>query len=40
MNRSVEYLLRRLGFYTLAAWIAVTLNFLIPRLMPGDPVES
>ena len=39
MNRSVEYLLRRLGFYALAAWVAITLNFLIPRLMPGDPAE-
>ena len=24
MNRSVEYLLRRLGFYALAAWVAIT----------------
>lgn len=39
MNRSVEYLLRRLGFYALAAWVAVSLNFLIPRLMPGDPAQ-
>ncbi|MEJ2472096.1 MAG: ABC transporter permease [Desulfuromonadales bacterium] len=39
MNRSVEYLLRRLGFYLLAAWVAITLNFLIPRLMPGDPAQ-
>ncbi len=27
----------RLGFYLIAAWAALTLNFLIPRLMPGDP---
>lgn len=39
MSRSVEYLLRRLGFYALAAWVAITLNFLIPRLMPGDPAQ-
>ena len=31
------YLLRRLGFYLLAAWVALTMNFVIPRLMPGDP---
>jgi len=37
MSRSIQYLLRRLGFYLLAAWAALTLNFLIPRLMPGDP---
>ena len=40
MNRSVQYLLRRLGFYALAAWVAITLNFLIPRLMPGDPAKT
>jgi len=39
VNRSLEYLLRRLGFYALAAWVAITLNFMIPRLMPGDPAQ-
>lgn len=33
----IGYLLRRAGFYALAAWVALTLNFFIPRLMPGDP---
>jgi peptide/nickel transport system permease protein len=33
----MRYLLKRLGFYALAAYAAVTLNFLLPRLMPGDP---
>jgi len=37
MNQSLNYLLRRLGFYFIAAWAALTLNFFIPRLMPGDP---
>ena len=32
-------LARRTGFYLLAAWVAITLDFLIPRMMPGDPVE-
>ncbi|MFJ4828890.1 ABC transporter permease [Streptomyces sp. NPDC088747] len=27
---------KRLGFYLIAAWSAVTLNFLLPRLMTGD----
>jgi peptide/nickel transport system permease protein len=36
----VRFLLRRIGFYAITAWAAVTLNFLIPRLMPGDPVQS
>ena len=35
----MRFLARRLGFYLLTAWAAITLNFLIPRLMPGDPVE-
>ena len=37
MNHSIYYLVRRLGFYFLAGWAALTLNFFIPRLMPGDP---
>jgi peptide/nickel transport system permease protein len=35
----VRYLLRKLGFYLVALWAAVTVNFVIPRLMPGDPVD-
>ena len=33
----IRTILTRLAFYLLAAWAAITLNFLIPRLMPGDP---
>jgi peptide/nickel transport system permease protein len=36
----MQYILRRLGFYALAAWVSLTLNFLIPRLMPGDPASA
>ena len=36
----MKFLLRRLGFYLLTAWAAVTLNFLIPRVMKGDPVQA
>ena len=36
----MRFLLRRLGFYALAAWVAVTLNFFLPRLMPGDPATA
>jgi len=35
----MRYLLRRIGLYLVTAWAAITLNFLIPRLMPGDPGE-
>jgi peptide/nickel transport system permease protein len=31
--------LRKLGFYALTAWVAISLNFLIPRIMPGDPAD-
>lgn len=33
-------LLQRLGFYLVAAWAALTLNFFLPRLMPGDPATA
>ncbi len=36
----MRYLLKRLGFYALAAWAALTLNFFLPRLMPGDPADA
>jgi peptide/nickel transport system permease protein len=33
------HLLRRLGFYALAAWLSITINFFLPRLAPGDPAS-
>ena len=35
----MRFLARRVGFYALTFWFAITLNFIIPRLMPGNPVE-
>ncbi|WP_194784558.1 ABC transporter permease [Actinomyces haliotis] len=35
----MSYILNRLGYYLLAFWASITLNFLLPRLMPGDPVS-
>ncbi|MCU6480644.1 ABC transporter permease [Arthrobacter sp. A2-55] len=35
----MRFLLRRLGFYLIAFWACITLNFFLPRLMPGDPVS-
>src|SRR5438477_249340 len=32
----MKFVLRRLGFFVVTLWAAVTLNFLIPRLMPGN----
>jgi peptide/nickel transport system permease protein len=36
----VRYLLRRLGFFLLTLWAALTLNFIIPRFMPGSPLQA
>jgi peptide/nickel transport system permease protein len=36
----MRHLLRRIGFYLVALWASATLNFLIPRLAPGNPAES
>jgi peptide/nickel transport system permease protein len=36
----VRYLGQRILFYLITAWVAITVNFLIPRLIPGDPVEA
>ncbi|MBP2472035.1 peptide/nickel transport system permease protein [Crossiella equi] len=36
----MKFVLQRLLFYAFTAWAAVTINFLIPRLIPGDPVTS
>ena len=33
-------LIRRLGLYLLAVWAAITVNFFLPRLAPGDPVAA
>ena len=36
----MTFILRRLVFYAVAAWVALTLNFFIPRAMPGNAVEA
>jgi peptide/nickel transport system permease protein len=36
----MRYIIRKLGFYLAALWIAVTLNFTIPRMMPGNPADA
>jgi peptide/nickel transport system permease protein len=36
----MHYLRRKLLFYLVAVWAAITLNFLIPRLVKGDPVTA
>src|SRR5579885_3452740 len=36
----VKHLLRRFGFYLVALWASITINFIIPRLAPGDPAGA
>ncbi len=36
----MRYFLRKLAMFALTLWAAVTLNFIIPRLMPGSPVQA
>lgn len=36
----MSYLLKRIAFYLFTAWAAVTINFFVPRLIPGDPVQA
>ena len=33
-------LARRVGVYILAAWVALTVSFLLPRVVPGNPVAG
>jgi peptide/nickel transport system permease protein len=34
----MRWFIRRLGFYVFATWVALTLTFALPRLMPGNPI--
>ncbi|MFV2119472.1 ABC transporter permease [Streptomyces sp. Act-28] len=36
----MRYYSRKLAFYAAALWAALTLNFFIPRMMPGNPVDT
>lgn len=36
----MAFIVRRLVFYLVAAWVALTVNFFIPRAMPGNAVAA
>ncbi len=36
----MSFIVRRLGFYAVAAWVALTANFFIPRAIPGNAVQA
>jgi peptide/nickel transport system permease protein len=36
----MRWFVRRFFFYVFAIWVALTINFLLPRLMPGSPLAG
>jgi peptide/nickel transport system permease protein len=36
----MRYVTRRLVLFAITLWVALTVNFFIPRLMPGNPAEA
>ena len=36
----MRYILRKVVLFVITLWAAVTLNFILPRLMPGSPVDA
>jgi len=36
----MRFIVRRVLFYAVAAWVALTINFFVPRLIPGNAVEA
>lgn len=37
---TIQYVLRRVGVFFLIIWVTATINFVVPRLAPGDPVAA
>lgn len=40
MTDAVTYVGRRVVQLLIVIWVATTINFIVPRLIPGDPVQS
>ena len=36
----MSYIARRVAFFLVTLWAAVTFNFFLPRLMPGNPAQT
>jgi peptide/nickel transport system permease protein len=36
----MRYVLRKVVLFVITLWAAITLNFILPRLMPGSPVDA
>lgn len=37
---TVKYLVKRILLYVLTLFLAITVNFIVPRLIPGNPIEA
>jgi peptide/nickel transport system permease protein len=35
----MKYILKKIIIFILTAWAALTVNFILPRMMPGNPVQ-
>lgn len=40
MGLTLDYVVRRIFVFFLVMWGAATINFLLPRLAPGDPIDA
>lgn len=40
MTPTVRYVLRKTVLFAMTLWAAITLNFVLPRLMPGSPTDA
>ncbi|RKX55934.1 MAG: ABC transporter permease [Thermotoga sp.] len=36
----MKYVLKRITFFIVTAWVALTINFILPRMMPGNPAQA
>jgi peptide/nickel transport system permease protein len=36
----MRFIIRRAGFFVLTLWAALSLNFFLPRVMPGNPLNN
>ncbi len=36
----MRFVIRRAGFFLLTLWAALSLNFFLPRIMPGNPINN
>lgn len=37
---TLGYVIRRFGVFLLIVWVTATINFFVPRLAPGDPIQA